>query len=122
MFKDTTKIRILKIGDKTTIYRCEYNEHERVWVPAYTMSGNFDIEIKAPLCETPLTKTAYETPMPDVKEPKGPMPYSSLIREGDFGPFCPVCGSSLHRKRKLIFLRRTPHCINSECPNYSRMS
>jgi len=40
-----------------------------------------------------------------------------IIREGDAGPFCPRCGSSL----ALVWLFfRTSKCVNQECRNFAK--
>jgi len=40
---------------------------------------------------------------------------NSLVREGDIGPYCPYCDSSL--KHKLWFFK-SKYCIQPECENY----
>ena len=43
-------------------------------------------------------------------------PLLRLIREGDSGPYCPICGSSL--KLRWHRLSRTNKCIQPKCDNY----
>lgn len=42
-------------------------------------------------------------------------PLCRCVREGDTGPYCPLCHSSF--KRKWWFWK-TKHCINEKCDNY----
>jgi len=42
-------------------------------------------------------------------------PLIRLIREWDYGSYCPQCGSSL--KLKFLFFK-TKKCIQPECENY----
>jgi hypothetical protein len=48
-----------------------------------------------------------------IHRPKGLI--YSLKREGDSGPFCPQCGSSL---KSHFFLFKTKKCIHKQCGNY----
>jgi hypothetical protein len=45
-------------------------------------------------------------------------PINSIEREGDTGPWCPDCDSSLKLNWKWLWLKRTKHCIQSDCKNY----
>ncbi len=49
-----------------------------------------------------------------VKKPNPPL--SRQIREGDTGPFCPKCKSSLKRKYRIFI--RSEYCIQPRCENY----
>jgi hypothetical protein len=57
--------------------------------------------------------------VPDVPQPAGPIypepPPMRIIREGDTGRKCPMCGSSLSKRN---IYNRTKHCIQSKCVNY----
>jgi hypothetical protein len=48
---------------------------------------------------------------------KKPILLGCIIREGDIGPFCPICKSSF--VTKFLFFR-TQKCIHPECPNTGR--
>jgi hypothetical protein len=50
-----------------------------------------------------------------MKKPK--FPIGSLVREGDSGPFCPECDSSL-KYRIWWLLLKSKYCIQPECENY----
>lgn len=67
--------------------------------------------------------------MRKVPQPAGPIypeppkpPPSRLMREGDVGPYCPKCGSSLAWKHPSSAVRsmfiESRFCIQSECDNY----
>ena len=45
-----------------------------------------------------------------VDKPRGPL--NRVLREGDSGPYCDECGSSM--KMKYLFIQ-TEHCIQSDC-------
>lgn len=47
-------------------------------------------------------------------------PPISIVREGDLGPFCAICGSSLYKKHWGS--RRSSNCIQPECNNYHKIS
>jgi hypothetical protein len=49
-----------------------------------------------------------------MKKPK--FPIGSLVREGDTGPYCPKCDSSL--KYKFWPFIKSKCCIQPECENY----
>ena len=49
-----------------------------------------------------------------MEKPKWPI--GSLLREGDLGPFCPKCYSSL--KYKIWPFIRSKYCIQPDCENY----
>ena len=38
-----------------------------------------------------------------------------ILYEGDLGPYCPKCGSSL---KKVFLFFRSKHCIQWRCSNY----
>ncbi len=46
---------------------------------------------------------------------KKPRLFGSIIREGDIGPYCPICKSSF--KLKWLLFSRTNKCVHPECPN-----
>ena len=65
--------------------------------------------------ETSEEEEARELFVPkEIKKPVPPL--GRLMREGDTGPYCPICGSSL--KLKWHRLSRTNKCINFKCDNY----
>ncbi len=43
---------------------------------------------------------------------------NSIVREGDTGPYCPHCDSSLRLEWKWLWLRRAKDCIQPKCKNY----
>jgi hypothetical protein len=45
-------------------------------------------------------------------------PINSLVREGDTGPYCLYCDSSLKLNWKWLWLKRTKHCVQPDCENY----
>ena len=49
-----------------------------------------------------------------MEKPKWPI--GMIVREGDTGPYCPECDSSL----KYIFwpFKKSKHCIHPKCENY----
>ena len=47
-----------------------------------------------------------------------PGPPGRVIREGDTGPRCAICKSSLYKEH--WWSRRTSNCVNPECTNYGR--
>jgi len=44
----TNKIRIERVGNETTVYKCEYAEKDGsiIWKPDYIMVGDFDMTIE----------------------------------------------------------------------------
>lgn len=56
---------------------------------------------------------------PEVSKPRFPM--SRMLRENDFGPYCPGCKSSLKLKWYWwfpIWMFRTDKCVHKDCENY----
>lgn len=58
---------------------------------------------------------SMKPPPPPPPPPPREFPVGSLIRDGDFGPYCPKCGSSLKRKWLLF---KSEKCIEPKCENY----
>lgn len=50
-----------------------------------------------------------------LEKPKPPL--SRIIREGDTGPKCPECGSTLKYKIWWLLLK-SMYCIQPKCTNY----